>query len=109
MNMDTTIAHAADQVKERLASNLREMVDETDHLLKAAADSTDEKFDQARVRLEHQLRRMRLQLEELEGEAMHRAGRAARRANETMHAHPYGAMGAAAAAGVLIGVLLSRR
>ncbi len=109
MNIDTPLSSAADKTKERLAAGVRQMVEETDHLLKAAAGTADQKFDEARMQLEHQLRRMRLQLEELEDEAMHRARRTARRAGEAVQAHPYGAMGAAAAVGLLIGVLLSRR
>jgi len=109
MNTSTASAtHSAD-TRDRVAASLRHMVDEADQLLKAAADAGDEKFDQARLRLEHQLRSLRLQLDELEDKAVYRARQAARRADETVHSHPYGAMGVAAAAALLIGVLLGRR
>ncbi len=95
--------------KERVATSIRQMIDEADHLLKAAVDSGDQKFDEARSRLAHQLREMRMQIDELEETAVHRARQAARRADQTVHAHPYGAMGIAAAAGLLIGMLVARR
>lgn len=107
--MDTTATHANGSTRDHLAASLRHMVDEADQLLKSAADSGDRTLDQARMQLEHQLRSLRLQLDELEDKALHRARQAARRADETVHAHPYGAMGAAAAVGLLVGVLLGRR
>lgn len=107
--MDTTATHANGSARDQLATSLRHMVDEADQLLKSAADSGDRTLDQARVQLEHQLRSLRLQLDELEDKALYRARQAARRADETVHAHPYGAMGAAAAVGLLVGVLLGRR
>ena len=109
MDNTATVANGTDTAKDRLASSLRHMVDEADQLLKAAAQSGDQAFDQTRRQLEHQLRTLRLQLDELEDKAIHRARQAARRADETVHSHPYGAMGVAAAAGLLIGVLLGRR
>jgi ElaB/YqjD/DUF883 family membrane-anchored ribosome-binding protein len=109
MNTTATPAANASDTRDRVAASLRHMVDEADQLLKAAADAGDEKFDQARIRLEHQLRSLRMQLDELEDKAVYRARQAARRADETVHSHPYGAMGVAAAAGLLIGVLLGRR
>jgi len=105
----TTTTAAAEAAKERVAAGLRRMVNEADQLLKSAADAGDQQLDQARQQLEHQLRSLRLQLDELEDRAIHRARQAARQADEKVHAHPYGAMGIAAAAGLLLGVLLSRR
>ena len=95
--------------KDALASSLRHMVDEADQFLKTAARSGDDGLDAARQRLADQVRTLRAQLEELEDEAVHKARRAARAADRTIHTHPYGAMGLAAAAGLLIGFLASRR
>ncbi|MEW6707475.1 MAG: DUF883 domain-containing protein [Pseudomonadota bacterium] len=109
MNIANGAVEAAANTKDKLAANLRHMIDEADQMLKTAADAGDQKFDQARLKLEHQLRSLRLQLDELEENATYRAREAARRADATVHSHPYGAMGVAAAAGLLIGVLLGRR
>lgn len=108
--MDTpTVTDAAHQAKQALTQNLRRMIDETDQFLKSAAAKGDEKFDAVRDQMVQQVRRMRAQLDELEECALHQAKHAARSADRTVQAHPYGAMGLAAAAGLLIGFLAARR
>jgi ElaB/YqjD/DUF883 family membrane-anchored ribosome-binding protein len=92
-----------------VSHNLRHMVDEIDTFLKSAADSGDQRFNAVRDRLADQVREMRMQIDELNQATVARVKRAARQADETVHAHPYGAMGVAAAAGLLIGFLASRR
>ena len=59
--------------------------------------------------LAEQLRQMQGQLDYLEQAGLARARKAARVADESVHAHPYGAMGIAAAAGLLVGFLAARR
>lgn len=93
----------------QVSHNLRHMVDEIDTFLKSAADSGDEKFNAVRDKLESQVREMRTQIDALNEAAVARVKRAAQQADQTVHAHPYGAMGIAAAAGLLIGFLASRR
>jgi len=92
-----------------LAGGLRQMVDEAERMLKSAAQSGDDKVDAVRQRLAEQVREMRGQLEQLEDDAVHQARRAARQADHAVHAHPYGAMGLAAAVGLLVGFLAARR
>lgn len=92
-----------------VSHNLRHMVDEIDTFLKSAADTGDQKFNAVRDRLVEQVREMREQIDELNQATMARVKRAALQADETVHAHPYGAMGVAAAAGLLIGFLAARR
>jgi ElaB/YqjD/DUF883 family membrane-anchored ribosome-binding protein len=96
-------------VNGKLAHSLRHMVDEAEQLLRNAADSGDERLDAMRAKFEHQLKRMRVQLDELEDTAVHKARQAARSADQAVHAHPYTAIGAAAAVGALIGLLVARR
>lgn len=95
--------------KEGLAHSLRHLVDEADHFLAAAAQSGDQKFDAVRGQFVEQVRQMRAQLDELEDSALQKARHAARTADLAVHNHPYGAIGIAAAAGLLIGFLAARR
>lgn len=92
-----------------LAHNLRRMVEETESFLQAAAQTGDEKFMTIRGQLAEQVRNMRWQLDELEDNAVHKARHAARVADQTIHGHPYGAIGVAAAIGLLVGFLAARR
>jgi ElaB/YqjD/DUF883 family membrane-anchored ribosome-binding protein len=88
---------------------LRHMVDEIDSYLRSAADSGDQKFNAVRDKLSVQVREMRAQLDELNQATLARVKRAAQQADQSVQAHPYAAMGIAAATGLLIGFLASRR
>ena len=88
---------------------LRHMVDEIDSYLRSAADSGDQKFNAVRDRLSVQVSEMRAQLDELNQATLERVKRAAQQADQPVHSHPYSAMGLAAATGLLIGFLASRR
>ncbi len=92
-----------------LAQGLRHVVDEAEQLLRHAADSGDQRLEAVRARFDTQVKRMRMQLDDLENTASHKARQAAHAADHAVHSHPYGAMGAAAAIALLIGVLVARR
>ena len=51
----------------------------------------------------------RLRLSDLQHEGIERARRAARDTDEYVHEHPWHAVGAGAALGLLVGVLIARR
>jgi len=105
MNTTTPIANG----REDLTHGLRHVIDQADQFLRGAARSGDEKFDAVRDTFVEQIRHLRAQLDELEDSAVHKARHAARVTDQTVHSHPYGAMGMAAAAGLLIGFLAARR
>lgn len=92
-----------------LTRNLRHMIDETDRLLQSATASGDQAVEAVRESFVSQVSQMRDQLDDLEVAALDRTKRVARAANHSVHEHPYGAMGVAAAAGLLIGFLVARR
>ncbi len=92
----------------RPAQRLRQVMDETDRFLRSAARSGDEKADALRAQLATHLREMREQLDEFDDTVRYRARRAVRAADHAVHAQPYGAIGVAAALGVLLGVLAAR-
>jgi ElaB/YqjD/DUF883 family membrane-anchored ribosome-binding protein len=88
---------------------LRLLVDQMDGYLKNAADTGDQKFNDARNRLSEQVQQMKAQLEDFNDETLARLKRVARQADEQVKSHPYGAMGSAAALGLLVGYLAARR
>lgn len=92
-----------------MTQSLRHLVDDAQQTLRDAAETGDARLDAMRHRFEAQLRRMRMQLDDLEEAAVHRARHAARSADLAVHNHPYSAMGAAAALGLLVGLLVARR
>jgi ElaB/YqjD/DUF883 family membrane-anchored ribosome-binding protein len=107
--MDANARPATFDGGQHAGHSLRHMVDEIDTYLRSAADTGDEKFNAVREKLEVQVREMRRQIDELNDAALARIRRAAQAADQTVQSHPYGAMGVAAAAGLLIGLLASRR
>ena len=55
------------------------------------------------------LHKLRTLVDDLQGNALHKARHAARSADQVVHHHPYTAIGIAAAAALVIGVLATRR
>jgi ElaB/YqjD/DUF883 family membrane-anchored ribosome-binding protein len=110
MNTTATTPTAAEQTaRERLALNLQQMVDDAEQLLKNAQRTGSDQFTAARDKFESQLRNAKAELARLEDNAMYNAKRAARATDTAVHDHPYAAMGIAAGAGLLIGMLIARR
>lgn len=108
--MEATLTTSSDaSVRERLAHSLQQMVDEAEHLLKNAQRTGSDQFNAARDKFESRLRQAKYELRQLEDATLYRARRAARATDHAVHEHPYTAMGIAAGAGLLIGMLISRR
>lgn len=113
--MDTTTTTATPAASatlaqdDRVSQHLRTLVDEAEALLKATARAGDEKYDATRERLGDEVRRLRARLGEFEAETATRVKQAARQTDVAVHAHPYAAMGTAAAVGLLLGYLLAQQ
>ena len=93
----------------QLMDDLRIVVEDADALLKATAGQAGERVDQARTRAEESLRAARARLDEFEGEVSERAREAARSTDRYVHENPWGAIGIAAGAAFILGLLASRR
>lgn len=109
MDTPSTAARLADDARERLASQLHDLVRESEQLMKVVQRSGNEQVDAVRDRFEATLNRARDEIDTLQDNALRKARRAARSADNAVHDHPYASMGVAAAVGALIGMLISRR
>ena len=107
--MDANASSMPTSGNRETSHQLRHMVDEIDTYLRSAADNGDQRFNQVRERMAQQVRDMRAQLDQLNLATLERVKRAAQQADQTVQSHPYSAMGIAAATGLLIGFLASRR
>ncbi len=108
--MDTlTTTTPATTSDDRMAHHLRTLADEAEALLKDTARAGDEKMAATRARLRGEVAHLRERLVDLEAQAGMQIKSAAHRTDEVVHAHPYTAMGAAAAIGLLAGLLIGRR
>ena len=83
---------------DKLMQDLRAVVTDAEALLKATAGETGESVERARARAEESLRAAR---ESLEG--------VGNRIEDEVRRHPWQSLGIAACAGLVLGVLLSRK
>jgi ElaB/YqjD/DUF883 family membrane-anchored ribosome-binding protein len=102
---DTTIADTRDE----LAADLKSVIDDAEALLAATADQTGERILAARSRAESSLKAARARLSALGDPIVDSAKAAAKTTDEFVHEHPWGAVGLAAVAGLIAGVLIARR
>ena len=98
----TSNVHTA---KERLAADLKNVVADSELLLRELTGELSEKGKQARARLAATLESAKVTCHDLQEKTL--AG--AKVADEYIHENPYKTIGVAFGIGILIGVLVSRR
>jgi ElaB/YqjD/DUF883 family membrane-anchored ribosome-binding protein len=86
-----------------------EALDQADALLKQAAVATGERASDLRSQVEAQLLSAKMKLYDLQDDALDTAKAAARATHEYVSDNPWQGVGAGAALGFIIGVLVSRR
>ena len=109
------MSHSADliesvvETKDQLVSNLRRVISDAEDLLAATAGQTDSRVNELRARARENLNVAREKLADADAAVRARARQAATATDEYVHDNPWSSIGAAAALGILIGVLLGRR
>ena len=98
-----------DSFRERLVDDFATVLAEAEDMLTRAANETGEKARDLRAQVETKLLRAKLRLQELEADARERTKAAARMTDDYVHDNPWQAIGIAAAVGLLVGMLVSRR
>ena len=103
----------ADATKERLMGELDAVVDQTEQLLKTVAHVGNTEAGAFRARVDQSIAVASERLAQIRADALERAGIAAKATDDYVHGNPWQAVGivaaAAAIAGLLVGLLLSRR
>ena len=95
--------------KDKLVEDFEAVVSDAEELLRATANQTGERVTAARAGIEESLRDAKKKLAELQDNLVEQTRAAARRTDELVHEHPWQAVGVAAAVGLLLGMLISRR
>ena len=103
------MSNGTDVSREKLASDLRVVVADAEELLRATAGQMGEKAVIARARIQESLRVAKDKLARAEEVVIDKTKAAARATDDYVHDHPWGAVGIAAAVGLVIGMLISRR
>ena len=109
MSYTSELVDSATETKDQLVSNLRRVVSDAEDLLAATAGQTDSKITELRARAKENLSMAREKLADADAVVRARARQAAAVTDEYVHDNPWSSIGAAAALGILIGVLLGRR
>lgn len=98
-----------DVSKEKIVADLKVVVADAEELLRATASQAGEKVAAARERIQASLATAKVKLAEAERVVLAKTKEAARTTDEFVHEHPWQAVGIAAALGLVLGVLISRR
>jgi ElaB/YqjD/DUF883 family membrane-anchored ribosome-binding protein len=99
-----------DQVNtDKLVADLKVVIADAEELLRATASTAGEKVSAARAKMEDSVRTAKVKLAQAQDVMVDRAKAAAGAADDYVHAHPWKAVGFAAAIGVILGMLISRR
>lgn len=102
-------AESATQTKDELLANLRRVIADGEELLAATAGEGGARFDELRARARRNLLLAREKLADADAALRAGARRAATATDDYVHDNPWSSIGAAAAIGMLVGVLLGRR
>lgn len=95
--------------KEKLVADLKVVVSDAEELLAATAHQTGEKITELRERMQTNLRLARLKLADAEAALRETTRQMANATDHYVHENPWKAIGIAAGAGLLVGMLIGRR
>lgn len=95
--------------KEDFIRNVKASLDDAEKLLHEAADATGQKATELRERAMISLRRTREALSDTQDALLDKGRHAARVTDDYVHDNPWQAIGMAGVAGLLVGMLISRR
>jgi ElaB/YqjD/DUF883 family membrane-anchored ribosome-binding protein len=95
--------------RDKFVADLKLVVADAEELLKITAGQAGEKVAAVRDKVQRGLEQTKAKLADLEGRAVEQTKAAARATDVYVHENPWKAVGIAAGAGVLFGLLISRR
>jgi ElaB/YqjD/DUF883 family membrane-anchored ribosome-binding protein len=105
----TMIAAKLERGRKSLVKDFGDVLAEAESLLKQAAAETGDRASDLRSQVEAKLLAAKSKLSDLQDDAVDRAKAAARVTDDYVRDNPWQVIGAAAAIGFLVGVLISRR
>ena len=105
----STHSASNDVTKDKLVADLKIVVADAEELLRATASQAGEKVAAARERIQASLATAKVKLGEAERALLEKTKEAAKAAEDYVRENPWQAIGIAAAAGLVLGILISRR
>jgi ElaB/YqjD/DUF883 family membrane-anchored ribosome-binding protein len=102
--------HGTDIVtRDKLVADLKLVVNDAEELLKITAGQAGDKVVAVRDKVQRGLEQAKAKIVEMEGKAVEQGKAAAHATDAYVHENPWKAVGIAAGAGLLLGLLLARR
>jgi ElaB/YqjD/DUF883 family membrane-anchored ribosome-binding protein len=95
--------------KDRLMSDLRVVISDTEELLRMTADEVSESAADLRGRVQARMNQAKAELVHLQEAAVAKAKAAGHATDEFVHENPWKSIGIAAGLGLVVGLLISRR
>jgi ElaB/YqjD/DUF883 family membrane-anchored ribosome-binding protein len=95
--------------KDKLIEDMRAVIADAEELLKATANQAGEKIFAARERIQDSIHQAKVKIAEAEAVLVDKTKQAARATDDYVHEHPWRAVGIAAGAGLVVGLLIGRR
>ncbi|MDR2462466.1 MAG: DUF883 family protein [Verrucomicrobiales bacterium] len=95
--------------KEKLVSDVKEVISDAEALIHAAGDDLRGKAGEAREKLAIKLAAARERLRQIEGVAREKVIEGAKHTDRVIREHPYESIGVAFGVGLLIGILINRK
>ena len=109
MEITTELGDALNQSKDKLVSDFKSLISGAEELLKTTANYSGEGFAAARAKFEEKLENARSILSDVQETALDQYKQAAAATDGYVRENPWKAVGIAAAAGVLVGLLTMKR
>jgi len=103
------MTRATAEARDQLVTDMKTVIADAEELLKATAGAAGDRVSAARARAEETLRSARQKLSQIDDVVIGHAKDAARATDDYVRENPWGAVGVAALAGLLVGVLISSR
>jgi ElaB/YqjD/DUF883 family membrane-anchored ribosome-binding protein len=101
------MAATLDVARERLVSDVKAVLTDTEEMMQAATGESREKVAAIKPRIEANLQRARARLREIETGVEMRARESARQVDLYAHDHPWQTAGIAAATGAAVGAIVA--
>lgn len=95
--------------KEKLVADMKNVVADAEEILRATAGVAGEKMAELRERISVHLSDAKLRLEDAEALVIDKTKAAAKATDDFVNENPWQAVGIAAGAGLLIGLIIARR
>jgi ElaB/YqjD/DUF883 family membrane-anchored ribosome-binding protein len=95
--------------RERLLADFKAFAADAEALLQATRDDTSEKARETRARLASALEKAKASYQDVTTEGFDAAEKMLSKADKTIRAHPYEAIGIALGVGILLGALLRQK